>query len=134
MLNTIRWFLVPVVSVISGSLAMGLVHGVRQWLLGKWIITSGLILFYTTGAFILGWTSGGLFIAPEKSIKVQRAIASPLILVGIFWIYNTIMLLLGKSHPDHELLLSDTVSPVWQYVIHTAASVLVLYNVFTEKI
>jgi|GEM_PF-6204658 len=131
MLNTIRWFLVPLSAFLTGCLATGIVHWTGQWLLGRWAITSGLVLFYTTGAFIVGWTGGGLFIAPKKSLNVQRAIASPLVFPGIFWVYNTLAVTFWDALPDHELLLSASVPPAWEYAIHSSAFIVTLYNVFT---
>lgn len=134
MLNTIRWFLVPVAALLGGIFAFGVVHGIGQWLLGRWAITSGIVLFYSTASFVVGWTGTGSYMAPEKSLNVQRAIASPLLLLAVFGIYNTIVLFFGYAESDYDLLLLESIPPIWEYAIHATAFIFGLYNVFTDKL
>ncbi len=143
----IRWLLIPPFSLFAFSLALFLTTWVSEKLLGQWVITAILAHFYAGFICSFVWTASGVLLAPVKNIKVQRAIAFPIVIQVLWMIAITWdsffdpfseMMLDIKENSDGPWLFrtekDDAIAFKWRMLVFTGGFIIGFINTLADEL
>jgi len=125
---TLRWIVFfPLAFLISAS-GCGLALQLGNYMVGGWVLTSGLLLYSLGGLFPVISTTVGLQIVPKPTTSVKWTLLAPHIAVGTLLAMPVLVGLIFFSSSweeffllkESDLALSHSLSNYWQLLLYDA--------------
>lgn len=126
-MTTLKWIAFFPIAAFTGLFVGGLILLGGNYLVGKWAIPSGFVIYIGSAMIPAMWVTAGLQVAPKKSHAVKWVLLSPLLLFCILLAIGLVSLVFGSSPPEKNLLgesLSNSLSIFWQMVLYDAGFII----------